>query len=243
MRERPILFSTPMVRAILEKRKTQTRRIIIWNNHAGVNLNFSGLSLDSSSPGRFELLGRDGDGRWQERATAKSRYGVPGDRLWVKEAAWVWCRRIKNGTTPTGRQKFRYVPFAPHHEGNVIYVADHPERPESACTEPDMVWRYKHARYMRRDLSRITLEEIELRVQRLHRISEKDACAEGLERFLDTAHTMQGWKGIPQAPVRISPIAAFCDLWESIHGSGAWQHNPWVEAVTFRRIEDAMPRG
>ena len=100
MKERPILFSGPMVRAILNGRKTQTRRV----------------ARDVAGTGGFV------------KQLDVCPYGQPGDRLYVKEATWIWCRKVPNGKTAAGRQKFRYLP---HGSRSIFYVADHPQKPRA----------------------------------------------------------------------------------------------------------------
>jgi hypothetical protein len=169
MKERPILFSAPMVRAILEGRKTQTRRVVAL------------AEFDTSTtPGydfHFRGTRRGGKGHlWQDlRRDALMKlcpYGVPGDRLIVKEATWQWCRKVKSGLTKTGRQKYSYRLHGGLDTGSVVYCADHPQRPDApSYAEPDMMWRYKPARFMQKHLSRITLEIAGVRVQRVQEIS------------------------------------------------------------------------
>ena len=246
MRERPILFSAPMVRAILEGRKTQTRRVVQVHGeglHNGKKLN----EWDLSS-GPFQLTEEDFPvWRWQGNKPAKVRdwaqyiqtdvddnvtfpisnpYGVPGDRLWVKEATWIWCRKVPDGLTKTGRPKFRYYP----HGRNVVYCADHPQKPErESYAEPNMVWKYKTARFMPRWASRITLELTDVRVQRVQEISEEDAKAEGVYIGSLGPEATDGYYG---------PRNAFKHLWDSINAKRGygWGANPWVWALTFRRL-------
>lgn len=134
VRERPILFSAPMVRALLDGRKTQTRRIITATGA------FMGLDLE---------LEADRDSLVQS-----CRFGVPGDRLWVREA------------------------WALYHDtdgASVVYRADTQDHGGDA--PPGTSWRSPI--HMPRDASRLTLELIDVRVQRVQDISEEDAIAEG----------------------------------------------------------------
>lgn len=216
MKERPILFSGPMVRAILEGRKTQTRRILKGSTEFKGPYNPAYLEAHKDAPG------------WKNICP----YGVPGDRLYVKEAVWVWCRKRPNGTTESGRPKFRYIPHASH---SLFYVADHRQKPERASyAEPDMVWRYKTARYMPRWASRITLEITDVRVQRVQEISEGDARAEGITLRPD-AESLKKWG------VKHDPRMAFADLWDSINAKRGfgWGKKPWVWAISFKRVNDS----
>lgn len=207
IREKPILFSAPMVRAILEGQKTQTRRVVKPQP----------CSLGDVIP------------------YAQCPYGVPGDRLRVKEAAWMWCERVPNGTTKTGRLKWHYVPMR---EAPIHYAADHPKKPAINVVSPETGnewgWRLKIGRFLPAWASRITPEETGVRVERLQDISEADAIAEGIER-----HVNGHWKDYRDPTGRQwheAPSDSFCSLWESINGAGSWDANPWVWVLSFRRI-------
>lgn len=157
MTERPILFSGPMVRALLDGRKTQTRRIVKLDVPADADEVFfwSGEELrrkgwrNVSEPGLWARRnGRDGYISFIGRCP----YGVPGDQLWVRE---TWCR----ADTPSG--------FA--------YCADTP----AGSDQRGMGWR--PSIHMPRIASRLTLEIADVRVERLQAISEADAEAEGVQ--------------------------------------------------------------
>jgi hypothetical protein len=159
----------------------------------------------------------------------------------------MWCEIKQDGLTKTGKIKIRYEPMrkAPIH-----YHADHPHKPLTTIVSPDgkWGWRMKVGRFLPSWASRITLEIVNVRVERLQDISADDAIAEGLKGI-----TMD-WRlvkyGIPDADGypgtddigwpwedwRISPVDAYRRLWESINGSGSWDANPWVWVIEFRRI-------
>lgn len=226
MTERPILFSAPMVRAVLAGTKTQTRRVVRWKGmDAGLNAGFSGLSAahyctDAPQHG-WALYSRDGAARWQTRTAATHcPYGVPGDRLWVREAHAlenryrnVWCR----------------------------YRAD-----DAHCAVPAPAFveiarpGWRPSIHMFRWASRITLEVSDVRVERLQAISEADAIAEGVEPIPDTGpvagpnrfsiYIEGGWHNAPTA------AGTYGMLWDLINGAGAWDANPWVWVVEFKRL-------
>jgi hypothetical protein len=181
MKERPILFSGPMVRAILDGSKTQTRRVA--------------KEFD-------EMPNLDGI---LQRFPHQNgcRHGSPGDRLWVRETFAM--NEAKAGPPVVYR--------ADHGEAQSVFV----ERPHSAEWDV-VVTRWRPSIFMPRAASRILLEITDVRVQRLQEISEEDARAEGCEPFAYPRDRFQG-------------------LWDTIHGSGAWHANPWVWAITFRRIQ------
>lgn len=203
MKERPILFSAPMVRAILDGAKTQTRRVVKlgapprgcrpWRLQGNDNIRFPVFVADADAPGDFGAAG-----------SIKCPYGVPGDRLWVRE---TWY-----GDTLDG----------------VVYRADIDQLDEG---------QWRPSIFMPRWASRITLEITDVRVQRLQDISEEDARAEGCTgrdpEPADEGGTIYAWKGRSAAP---DARAHFAALWDSINGDGAWAANPWVWALTFKKV-------
>lgn len=144
MRERPILFSGPMVRAILEGRKTQTRRVAMVTR-CGV---------------RVPALGCD-----PAPDAARCPYGVPGDRLWVRET-WYDNLTARSPEQRASREE-------------VYYRAD--GLPEFEGEESEIRWR--PSIHMPRWTSRLTLTITDVRVERLQDITEADAQAEGIETY------------------------------------------------------------
>ena len=187
MRKRPILFSGPMVRALLAGTKTQTRRACKPSKTLAI--------LDNGW-----LAQRDDD---------VCPYGVPGDRLWVKES--IKCVSFCGTSLPSD-------------EVLSLFCAD--DTPTKADAWP---WKrpFLPSMFMPLGLSRITLEETEVRVQRLQDISEEDALAEGVEPKTWGARAMAGQ----------GARAAYAELWDEINGAGAWTINPWVWAISFKRVQ------
>lgn len=199
MSNRPIIFSAPMVRAILDGRKTVTRRILKPQPNMGPN-------------GMMVCLGGDA---WAESDGILSglwKLQEPGDRLWVREA-WrsTAIYDVLSPSEMNGKEPIRYE-----------------------CDETWQTWGWKladkHGRlrpsiHMPRWASRITLDVTEVRVQRLQDISEEDAEAEGAR---GSASGPWGREGL---------IEDYSDIWEAIHGPGSWDANPWVAAITFKRIK------
>jgi hypothetical protein len=165
-----------------------------------------------------------------EPMTDECPYGQPGDRLRVKESAWMWCERRPNGKTKTGRDKWLYVPMR---EAPIHYAADHPRRPTIDVVSPDTGnvwgWRLKIGRFLPAWASRITLEITAVRVQRLQDISEADALSEGIVPTHD-GYGLPDGRHFHAADPRIS----YWSLWDSINGQGSTESNPWVWAVSFR---------
>jgi hypothetical protein len=228
---RPILFSAPMVRALLAGTKTQTRRIVKLKDQS------LPLALGFWEDGDGKCVDKDGP-RWSfghrvpgdpqnmyvhERVMCP--YGQPGDRLRVKEQAWMWCEKRPNGKTKTGRAKFLYVPLR---AAPVIYCADHTQKPGTSVVSPETGnvwgWRCKVARFMPAWASRITLEITGVRVERLQGISDADAFAKGIQQSVNDGVSGDG-----------TARGAYRALWESINGPGSWDANPWVWVVEFRK--------
>lgn len=200
-RERPILFSGPMVQALLAGTKTQTRRVVKVTRRTEWLLRGDWADSFITNPGN-KLLD-------------ECPYGTKGDRLWVKEA---WAYRLDmdhlNGTElyDAGVRE-------------AWYWADGPGRCcNTGCN--GAAGRVRAARFMPRWASRITLEITEVRVQRLQEISEADAIAEGCRAV--SMHSLD-CDSIP-------PSREFAALWDSINGAGSWSSNPWVWAISFRRV-------
>ena len=211
IKERPILFSGPMVNAIREGRKTQTRRIVKPQREEYDNLG-DGESLYDFQTGK----------------SITCPYGKPGDQLWVREA-WRTGKKLDEHSG----SKIEELANAAGYVGDrpkcsLKYEADghHREWCADDITEFGDWGRYRHARFMPRWASRITLEITDVRVERLNDISEEDAMAEGCEPVLwdcNDNHTTDY-------------IYGFSELWESINGKGSWDKNPWVWVVAFKRI-------
>lgn len=233
-KSRPILFSAPMVRAILDGRKTQTRRIV-----------------KPQPPDRtalFMLSGnRDPDGdvmKYHAMAAGPGLevpafyscpYGVPGDRLWVRET-WGEVAHIDGGN-PT-REKFVHVKGPD--ERCIIYREEAEQHGfEWIGESPEDRWRSPLR--MPRWASRITLEVTGVRVQRLQDMTEVDAIDEGA-MTLPNRPTYEAECAAERAAGRIkpplgdSPLKRFASLWEQINGAGSWAANPWVWVIEFKRI-------
>jgi len=232
MRERPILFSAPMIRAILDGRKTVTRRIVkpqpptVEAVHARSGSGYSWITPDRERIHHHRPAGPV----WAVRELMGCEpqllcpYGQPGDRLWVKE---------------------RWRPSVAHSHGagecdcgdvNVEYRADGEVRFFRDDSIP-FEWTMPKAAargdvtplFMPRWASRITLEVTGVRVERLQDISEDQAKAEGVEPINEPNELR--W------PHYAPHGVAFAALWEQINGAGSWDANPWVWAVEFKRIE------
>lgn len=226
MIEKPIRLSGPEVRAILDGRKSQTRMIIKLPTKGIYEHPKMGGWAPTTAGGdgcfRIRTDGTQEDVRekvaiWHQTCgrCIATDYQV-GDRLWVREA-WRTAAFVDDVPPRDLVPGLRYISFE----------ADYDSVPNDGCRG-----RYRHARFMPRWASRITLEVTKVRVQRLQDISENDAEAEGA-RAAFTRTTVPDW------PVYSVPSHrwGFEELWTSLHGPGAWSANPWVVAITFNRIK------
>ncbi|WP_457325129.1 hypothetical protein [Roseateles sp. P5_E11] len=238
-KERPILFSAPMVRALLAGTKTQTRRVCKSQPYAN-GFHFDGhdfLCHNDYLPPSAMLMdcrrgGIDYTTSDHEGWTAECPYGQPGDRLWVRETFAIE-RSVEPDQQP------------PHNDGRPTkhrpaddYECAHPlwQQAHYRATDPapELVYeegpaggregeigvRWKPCIHMPRWASRILLEIVSVRVERLNDISEADAAAEG-------------WPG-PDA-TSLDAMAWYSQLWDEINGPGAWEANTWVWVVEFKR--------
>lgn len=215
MKERPILFNTEMVKAVLSGRKTQTRRVVkpqpechYWEilrgykqeaklitAQDGLNVKF----IDSIPDGTMNARRKD------EPLWVRCPYGQVGDRLWIRET--FYATHIDEKSTKD--------------HGQIYYKAD---------DNPYVVVSWKPSIHMPRWASRINLEITNIRVERVQDISDKDSLKEGIS--LDYSPP-----AIPVIPNGL-PRAKFGKLWDSINekrGYG-WKANPWVWVVEFKVI-------
>ncbi|WP_341020955.1 hypothetical protein [Brevundimonas diminuta] len=224
-KERPILFSGPMVRALLDGRKTQTRRTIKPQPEyergtvapqalRGDPPKHPAPYFDAYNGGPFWCWWDEYD---RQGAGQTCPYGKPGDRLWVKE---TW----------------RPSKSAGDWDIDVRYEADGLTRTVYDGEFGDRDWSMPKAAargnvsplFMPRWAARLVLEITEVRVERLNVISEADAQAEG----------SQEPSLLPIIGACWSERDAFAKLWEHINGAGSWASNPWVWAVSFRVLSN-----
>lgn len=219
-RERPMIFSAPMVRALLAGTKTKTRRIVFGSNASrpGVARSTWGVyGFDVADLANHSIV-RVPWNAGTIRALMKAPHGEAGDRLWVREG---WALRDDlipaagvSAIAPAGIEKARhYVRYRATHDGDLSMEWHH-------CSG----WRTPL--FMPRWASRILLAVTAVRVERVQDITEDDARAEGIAepapvhgKWCDPAKGREGhW----------SYRKLFADLWNTIHGGGAWERNDWV---------------
>jgi hypothetical protein len=223
MKERPILMSGPMVRAILEGRKTQTRRIV--KPQPSVHDAEPLVRSDFHGPARWFDGHRAGS--WNGGNPILCPYGEPGDRLWVKET-FAYSEGEVMMTSYERRPVGSKLPM-------IAYRANMPDLREPPCGK-----HWKPSIFMRRALSRITLEITGVRVERLQDISEDDAVAEGIGRHIKHGTEWFDFYPIDEEFPGSTTVAkdSFQSLWESINGSDSWAENPWVWVIEFKRKVD-----
>ncbi|WP_250467670.1 hypothetical protein [Caballeronia sp. GAFFF2] len=229
MRDLPILFSGAMVRAILDGRKTQTRRVV--KARPGWPIGFVGGAGDQNDPRCYGFEDLNTAQWWTLQADGSSDnhqipcpYGARGDRLWVRETFQgpMW----EEGT---------WDPDTDYHSPKYCeYRADGGPTPEYVDFEDNLHQGWKPSIFMPRWASRIALEITGVRVERLEDIGEEDALAEGVERGHEGYH-IDGGRHFHAA----SPRGSFASLWDSLNASRGlgWDVNPWVWVVEFKRIE------
>ncbi len=210
MKERGMLFSAPMSRALLDGSKTQTRRAVAYFQRPKFKESKDfpdmawGAIAQKHARWGFAVFG----GTAEECATALAEsgccpHGKVGDRIWVRETfSEISCRLTYRADSDDGAHR--------------------------------MVKRWTPSIHMPRAASRILLEITNVRMERLNDISEADARAEGC--------SASGWMPSYSNPDNagggesVSAADAFAALWESVYGAGSWAANPWVWAISFRRV-------
>lgn len=232
VKERPILFSTEMVRAILEGRKTVTRRVIkeSWNGcltnggphpcpndpvvfYPGESFEVDGETVVVDYPevrALFHCSTLDSE--------AKCPFGKPGDHLWVRETFTIldyW-----------GDSKAVYVMY----EGGATAVCTLTDREWDKFIKWQDIPDRKSSLFMFRSLSRLKLLIKSISVERLQDITEEDAIREGV--YLKAEDINGGICYLETA------VEAFRTLWQSINGADSWDANPWVWRIEFSRIKN-----
>lgn len=233
MKERGMIFNGEMVRALLDGRKTQTRRIMKAQPSEDFTPMNMALEADYKArwytpgivdkDGYLQPAGKEVFGVANENEGYSCPFGAVGDRIWVRE---TWAR---------------YNIDQDSHD--MAYRATIPEDwPESGRWRPSI--------HMPRWASRITLEITDVRVERLNAISEQDAQSEGVHtevwdqtvvarNYAAIDEFFQFWSEDMPHYVEMNQLyrSSFRSLWESIYGAENWQANPWVWVIEFKRVE------
>lgn len=229
MGNKPILFSAAMVAAILDGRKTQTRRVM----KTQMPENFCRIGgIDTAGEYAYAVPLAEDEKDDHLVHECKFPYGNIGDTLWVREEHYAVGHWEKNGTTKTGKQKWKFVPDI----GGDVRYSDTPPADFMVSRSkeyPDVnLWYKRLARFMPRSLSRIKLEIVDIRVERLKDISQKDAMAEGAPPSHHSIDKVSREIGHPDFS-----RSWFAQLWQSINGAESWDDNPWVWVISFKVVE------
>lgn len=236
MKERGMIFNGEMVRAILDGRKTQTRRPIKWKQT------------------RFTEIGEREDGSkwpWSEDAEHTCDFwhpcpfGAVGDRIWVRET-WAtlgnedgcyvdWEDNLCKGDERSAARIYRAsCEQRPGDYGLWSIPDDAYWKPHTKEHKFEGAWR--PSIHMPRWASRILLEITDVRVERLNAISEEDATAEGVPPAGSLLPDYPGTFLTPKGDFATAKVA-FQRLWESIYGEESWKANGWVWVISFKRVE------
>jgi len=241
MTDRPIIFSAPMIRALLAGTKTQTRRRLsphnlrIWTgglDYAGSYVKPDGALFSAAMNNARDFRSIEGRLAWitdpaphQAGAIMAQWLGRltynPGDRLWVREAFCGPIYELDGDDRPIGEPQYFYR--ADGYPYGYYLDPDTDERRDRPPWHPSI--------HMPRGLSRLTLAVTGVRLQRLQEITCADAIAEGIAPAANS-------ETIDCATA--DPRRSFADLWDHIHGPGAWDANPEVVAITFA-VADQKP--
>jgi|ERR1700691_2340607 len=221
MKVTPIIMSSPMVGALLEGRKTMTRRIIKPQ---------PSIVPDWSCPGKdgirfkWATYALDMLGQFMAQIVEKCPYGKPGESLlWVRENGWQRPERTERMMRDGADT---WPPFE--------YDANDCMSDESL---KEWGWKRRPSIYMPRWASRLTLELSGVRVERLQDITEEDAIAEGIEPVFTGAKERCGWLDYQHAGAGVgyfpNPIDSYHSLFRSLHGDDIVAKNPWLWALNF----------
>jgi len=222
MKERGMIFNGEMVRALLDDRKTQTRRPV----------RFPVLDKNLGC----ELAGNELAGELSAGNYLNSAFGKPGDRIWVREA--YRFPASLDDVSPTGVGEMAVAtgyrkPWAPTF---YEFTGTFSDGWTGFETPPKVsgAGKLRPSIHMPRWASRITLEITDVRVERLNSIHDVDAMREGVQNLTTCSHADFGIPGVVNAQ---HPVRAFQLLWESIYGADNWKANPWVWVIEFKRVE------
>ncbi|HHT0069041.1 TPA: hypothetical protein ACTW88_001879 [Raoultella ornithinolytica] len=214
MIERGMIFNGEMVRAILDGRKTQTRRIMAPQ---------PADDIERSAFPNPDAIGWKSSLKHKYGSTTAHfcPFGAIGDRIWVRETF-----RVHSRATDVATLVYKAS------ERNSWTEQTH-RVPVAVCNKPATPEKWTPSLHMPRWASRILLEITDVRVERLNSISQEDAQAEGLE--------LTGWRPTYSDPDSggeiMTPYDNFAELWSSIYGDESWQANPWVWVIEFKRVE------
>ncbi|HBQ3895946.1 TPA: hypothetical protein MFC74_000487 [Klebsiella pneumoniae] len=242
MKERGMIFNGEMVRAILDGRKTQTRRIMKPQPGPCPRGGHWWPSNVFKTMLHVEEEMQNGKGGWGGLVGDACPFGDVGDRIWVRET-WAtlgnedgccvdWEGNLCKGDERSAARIYRAsCEQRPGDYGLWSIPDDAYWKPHTKEHKFEGAWR--PSIHMPRWASRILLEITDVRVERLNSISQEDAQAEGME--------LTGWRPTYSDPDSggevMTPYDNFAELWSSIYGDESWKANPWVWVISFGRVE------
>lgn len=216
-KERPILFNSEMVRAILDGRKTQTRRVMRRQPDAVERFKHGEETTDTDA--QYAVLRCYNTPKFFKGCNsgwfADAKYKTPFNEFNVGDHLWV-------------RETFAVVPESAYRHSQIVQTISPDDAEKAAIYKQNFNLsssglKWKPSIHMPRWAARILLEITKIRVERLNDISEADCLKEGI--------------GSPL--LRDCKKPKFMDLWKSVYGEAAWDENPWVWVVEFKVIEGA----
>lgn len=242
MKEHPILFSGPMIQALLDGSKTQTRRVVKLRELAGdyfeggaAGVEFDGFRIPRDggpAPAQFSAEAVGGGAYMSEELYCP--YGQPGDRIWARETFYAYGRWVTRFSAKKKRDEWHFIDMTIECDRRYQYAADNPDVPLATGRGGALPgWYMRPAIFMPRAACRIILDITDVRVERLNNCSAADARDEGLIRYehfwRDSEYPLEdiAYEPFAGSPVRYSdPVAAYAELWETINGADSWAANP-----------------
>lgn len=239
IKERPILFSAPMVQGIQEGRKGMTRRAnglgSINENPSDWEFNWYDYHVGWCFNRKSTLTPERVADRTFEQCVIKCPYGKPGDRLWAKETFYAYGRWIKQFSATKNRDEWFFQDMTTL-EGKMYQYSDSPPgNVEQKRVVNAVGWHKRPSLFMPYFASRILLEITDVRVEQLQDISEADAILEGVMSEIDGE--MEFFYDYSERGDEFtSARESFKTLWQSINGPESWEQNPFVWVIEFKRI-------
>ena len=260
MSEYQIIFSTEMVSAILDGRKTQTRRVIKPQpvDEFGKICECKVLGPEFYSPVVVDRHGEEQPGKeiygvYDEYGEwgVKSPYGSPGDLLYVRET-WRPADRLIDGFERMKGGEY----WIQYKAGGAVYNvdwdtdkvdqdydADSPEKLKGTFSIDPKFGRWLPSIHLPKNYSRLWLRVLDVRVERVRDITPKDASAEGCSGLagmvgINTAMLVTNTNSIEEAQ-DVALIDDFAYLWDSINAKRGygWKVNPWVWVIEFEKVQ------
>ncbi|HAT1623764.1 TPA: hypothetical protein I8Y35_000503 [Klebsiella oxytoca] len=242
MKERGMIFNAEMVLAILDGRKTQTRRIMKPQPEPCPRGGHWWPSNVFKTMLHVEEEMQNGKGGWGGLVGDACPFGDVGDRIWVRET-WAtlgnedgcyvdWEDNLCKGDERSAAKIYRAsCEQRPGDYGLWSIPDDAYWKPHTKDHKFEGAWR--PSIHMPRWASRILLEITNVRVERLNSIHDVDAMREGIQNLTTCSHADFGIPGVVNAQ---HPVRAFQLLWESIYGADNWKANPWVWVIEFKVV-------